>query len=396
MMHTHNKTCVPPRIAVAVSGGPDSMALALLAQQWALRRPLPVTIVPVIVNHHLRPESTDECLWTAQALRNKGLFPCVVDWHHGPIVHGIMAKARNNRYERLAWMCHKLNISTLLVGHHQDDVLETWWMRNQNNSTPYGLAGMSAVTKRMGITIMRPLLSWSKEHLKDVLRHHNQPWIEDPTNRNPCFMRTRARTYVQNLSACERKTLISQCRDYAHRRMDTEYALSEHCAFYDHTTYLHIPWTTFLNHLPPPDGAIILRAWLSFFTPKQHYAHRLYTLWTTIQRAMGRLSQESKIIACGGGCVFYRKKNTLCVIRQSDRLPPTNIHDAHAVWDSRWFAYNTPIQPPRPCEHGPILNRLITGAIPSNHANPALVYHPCGHAYPSFTVHVPWQLDALL
>ena len=181
-----------PFLAVAVSGGPDSLALAILADRWARERG--GRICAVTVDHRLRPESSTEIRllngWlTARAIRHE-----IVAWSGNKPVTGIQEAARAARYQLLADWCRAHGCLHLLIAHHREDQAETHLIRRRAGSGADGLAGMSAIREFADCRILRPLLGVAKARLLALLRLEQQPFITDPSNRDPTFERSRLRS----------------------------------------------------------------------------------------------------------------------------------------------------------------------------------------------------------
>jgi tRNA(Ile)-lysidine synthase len=181
----------PPALAVAVSGGPDSLALAFLAQEWAAGQG--GTVLALVVDHRLRPESSGEAARVAGWLRVRGVRSRLLIWEGAKPATGIQAAAREARYRLLTTACREAGILHLLLAHHADDQAETVAMRAERGSGPSGLAGMAAVSELPGMRLLRPLLNVPKARLVATLKALGQPWIEDPSNRSPRFRRASLR-----------------------------------------------------------------------------------------------------------------------------------------------------------------------------------------------------------
>lgn len=181
----------PPALAVAVSGGPDSMALALLAHAWAAAEG--GSLLALIVDHGLRPESAAEAARVAGWLGARGIGSRVLAWEGPKPASGIQAAARAARYRLLGAACREAGILHLLLAHHAGDQAETVAMRAERRSGPGGRAGMPAVREEAGFRVLRPLLPVPKARLIATLQAAGQPWVEDPGNRSPRFRRGRLR-----------------------------------------------------------------------------------------------------------------------------------------------------------------------------------------------------------
>jgi tRNA(Ile)-lysidine synthase len=180
-----------PRIAVAVSGGPDSMALVLLIGRWARARR--GAAVALTVDHGLRPESAAEARQVGLWMRAHGIGHRVLRWHAGPITSRLQAKAREARYRLLTAWCRDNGVLHLALAHQRDDQAETLAFRLARGSGPDGLAAMPAVAETADVRLLRPLLDCSRERLRAFLAARGQAWIDDPSNRDPRFARVRVR-----------------------------------------------------------------------------------------------------------------------------------------------------------------------------------------------------------
>lgn len=189
----------PKTMAVAVSGGADSMALALLTADWARKQK--IAVVPLIVDHRLRPDSTKEARHVAALLRQAGLAPKILTWDAKvkPAANR-QAAAREARYALLAAACAKHGIAHLLLAHHRDDQAETLLLRALRGSGVDGLAAMQPRAVRDGLALLRPLLDLPKARLVATLRNRKQAWVEDPSNANTAFQRVRVRAALDLLS----------------------------------------------------------------------------------------------------------------------------------------------------------------------------------------------------
>ncbi len=179
-------------LAVAVSGGPDSLALLLLACAA-----FPGRIRAATVDHGLRPESAHEAERVAEICR---LIPCPHEILRVVVPvggEGVQSEARRARYGALAgWMC-RLGLDALLTGHHADDQAETLLMRLARGSGVGGLAGIRARTALPGsgdaALLLRPLLGWRRDELAAIVAAAGVEPVDDPSNRDENFDRVRIR-----------------------------------------------------------------------------------------------------------------------------------------------------------------------------------------------------------
>jgi len=184
------------KVAIAVSGGADSLSLAFCVKRWAVR-----DCVALIVDHGLRPESATEAERTSDILRRQGISSEVLRWEHEAIQGRLHEKARVARYELLIAACKRLGVGTLFLAHHRDDQAETVLMRLAKGSGIEGLAGMASDAMRDGVRLLRPLLSFSKTRLLDTCTEYALDFIKDPSNASERFARGRLRKVMPLLEA---------------------------------------------------------------------------------------------------------------------------------------------------------------------------------------------------
>lgn len=179
-------------LGLAVSGGADSLALALLTRDWAKQKRIAVTAF--IVDHGLRPESGREARQVAGWLKAAGIAAKILRWQGAKPAANRQAAARAARYALLRQACAKAGIRHLLVAQHRDDQAETLLLRALRGSGVDGLAAMSPA-RALGddLLLLRPLLDIPKARLVATLQKRKQPWIEDPSNASPAFQRVRVR-----------------------------------------------------------------------------------------------------------------------------------------------------------------------------------------------------------
>ncbi len=182
-------------IAVAVSGGSDSIALAILLNKVFLETN--VKIFCITIDHGLRKNSLEEAEEVGRILMNFDISHQIISWIGKKPLSNIQEAARLNRYRLLTEYCHKNNISYLATGHQQNDQAENFLIRADHGSGLYGLAGIPKISEFNIIKIIRPLLEFNKNELQEFLQQEKITWIEDPSNKNGRFTRVRFRNYLE-------------------------------------------------------------------------------------------------------------------------------------------------------------------------------------------------------
>lgn len=184
------------RVAVAVSGGGDSMALAVLMAAAGY------DVLALTVDHGLREGSRAEAERVADILAQKKIPHRILSWQGDKPSTHIQEKARMARYDLLLSACRAEKISTLAVAHNLEDQVETFWMRLAHGSGLDGLAAMSASREVEGVKIIRPLLDFSRVSLREYCRAAAVEFIDDPSNGDEKFLRVKLRAF-ENLLAEE-------------------------------------------------------------------------------------------------------------------------------------------------------------------------------------------------
>ncbi len=323
-------------MAVAVSGGTDSLALTFLLHDWAQQHQ--AKVVALHVDHRLRPESTREAHQVNAWLQAKGI-PCeILSWDHPPITTKIQETARTARYDLLTQRCHELHIQHLFLAHHADDQLETFFMRLLKGSGLKGLSAIAGKTSVNGIWILRPLLDIHKESLLPVLKGH--PYISDPSNQKEIYERIRIRKFLGegkklNLSfdhvsqSIERITLADQALDQITTSLFEPYTTCHPQG------YISISREVFKNQ-PLEITHRLIQKILRILNPLP-YPPRFQTL-ETIASFVG--NPGSSIAA--GKTIWQLKKDQIWISKEPTHVaPPIFLRSREKfMWDKRFLIDN--------------------------------------------------------
>lgn len=179
-------------VLLAVSGGPDSVALMLLASIWAQNRPSPFLRVAT-VDHGLRPGSGEEASAVADWAKGLGLRHDTLLWEGAKPKTRIQERARDARYALLCAHAERIGADCIATAHHADDQAETILFRLSRGSGLPGLAGMAPQSLRHGLLHSRPLMDCGKDELIAFCQAKAHPYFDDPSNKDPRFARTRIR-----------------------------------------------------------------------------------------------------------------------------------------------------------------------------------------------------------
>jgi len=190
-----------PAIVLAVSGGPDSIALMWLAARWRRALARGPRLIAVTVDHGLRPGAAAEAREVKRLARSLDLPHRTLRWTGPKPRAGLPAAARSARYRLLAQAARASDATHILTAHTRDDQAETLLMRMLRGSGIAGLAAMARESERDGLVLARPFLDISKSQLIATLRKAKVGFAEDPTNRDTSFTRPRLRTLMPVLAA---------------------------------------------------------------------------------------------------------------------------------------------------------------------------------------------------
>jgi tRNA(Ile)-lysidine synthase len=180
-------------IVLGVSGGPDSVALMLLAAEWARARARPPPLYVATVDHGLRQDSRGEAEMVARWAAGLALPHAILVWDGVKPKSRIQERAREARYELLFDCATRIGADHVMTAHHADDQAETILLRLLRGSGVSGLSGMASSSDRNGLILARPLLAHAKADLATLCESRAHPFFDDPSNTDPVYARTRIR-----------------------------------------------------------------------------------------------------------------------------------------------------------------------------------------------------------
>src|SRR3546814_569603 len=183
----------------------DHRTLHVLAPAFPARRSSDLSrdgsVIALIVDHRLRPDSAAEARTVAGWLAGRGIACRILTHEGGPPAGNLQSAARAMRYRLLAGWCAAAQVLHLALAHHREDQAETLLLRLARGSGVDGLAAMAPVVELPDLRLLRPLLDVPRGRLKATLDRLGQPFVEDPSNRNHAFSRVRLRVLSPTLAA---------------------------------------------------------------------------------------------------------------------------------------------------------------------------------------------------
>nr|WP_272492195.1 tRNA lysidine(34) synthetase TilS [Octadecabacter algicola] len=187
----------PDKVAIAVSGGGDSMALLHLYMRWSNQTGVPV--IAATVDHGLRAEAADEAAFVGAFCADHQIPHSILKWDGTKAVGNVQAAARDARYQLLSDWAWENGAEAIALGHTANDVAETFLMRLGRKAGLDGLAAMPPVFSLHRSQFVRPLWQQSREELRNYLQRHDVPWIDDPSNEDLTQTRPKARKILTAL-----------------------------------------------------------------------------------------------------------------------------------------------------------------------------------------------------
>jgi len=184
---------------VAVSGGPDSLALSYLAKIYSIKKSL--NIKYFMIDHKLRKDSTTEANFVKKKLKKYSINLNILTWHGKKPDKNLQSIARDKRYKLLIKKTKELKIKNILLGHHLDDLFENFFIRILRGSGLKGLISLDQKTQNEKVNLIRPLLNFDKKDLIYVCNYIFGSFIKDPSNEDDKFKRVKIRKFLKQLEA---------------------------------------------------------------------------------------------------------------------------------------------------------------------------------------------------
>ena len=186
------------KFIVAVSGGPDSLALSFLAKIYSIKKCTDVKYF--IVDHKLRNNSTLEAKHVQKKLKDFAIKLNILTWKGLKPKKNIQSIARDKRYELLTGIAKKHRIQNILLGHHLDDLFENFFIRILRGSGLQGLVSLDRETQKNQINLIRPLIKIDKKDLIYISNYIFGSYVKDPSNEDDKFKRVKIRNFLEQLS----------------------------------------------------------------------------------------------------------------------------------------------------------------------------------------------------
>lgn len=333
---------LPPHIAVAVSGGADSLALCIALHEWCQLHQ--VSFTAITVDHTLRPESSNEASQVHRWMELRGIHHKILTWTHHPILNNIQVRAREARYDLMVNYCSQHGIPYLCTAHHQEDQWETFMMRLSHASGIWGLSGIPAQQTRQGIRIVRPFIKLKPALLKTFLTEKAQPWIEDPSNQNVVFERIRWR---QQASVLTQMGITYEVIEKVSEKLRQDAIALDWAAmeWMNQHTHWHVGLKYMrcnINLIDLPE-TLVKRIMLQIVSQVRGIQVTTAHMRHAMNASYQRLCDEPFKPFTMGGCYWMQQKGELIIVREWNKCPTETITSQTFVYDHRFKLTTAPI-----------------------------------------------------
>lgn len=321
-------------LAVAVSGGADSVALALLLKDWARAQGYQLTAL--VVDHGWRAESTSEARRTVRVLGQQDVPARLLRLAGAKPRANVQAAGRAARYALLTDWCARRGVLHLVLGHHRDDQAETLLLRLGRGSGLDGLAGMSPVVELHDVRLLRPLLDVPRAALEANLRSRGVTWIDDPSNRDRAHGRVRIRQLKDALAdeGLTAARLAGAASHLARARAGLEAAVNDLLALAakpDPAGFLWLAPAMWAD--APQEVRLRALARALMMVGGADYAPRLASLMRLEARILTGLKRGATL----GGCRVLPRKGRLLLVREVAAARPVRVEPGQRLrWDGRF------------------------------------------------------------
>jgi len=302
---------------VAVSGGPDSLALCALSHTYLIEKKNKVFFV--LVDHGIRTNSSNEAQKVKNLLKKKGIYLKILK-NKKKINKNIQSQAREIRYQLLLNFCKKQKINFIMTGHHRDDQIETFLIRLSRGSGVQGLSSMNKISSlSKTIKLFRPLLSEKKKDLIFLAKYYFGKVFKDPSNTNQKYLRTKIRNLIKQFkkSGIEPDRIINSINNLASTRDTLNFyiqRIERNCIIKKKHT-ISIDLKIFLLENSEMQLKILSNCIKK--VSKNYYPVRAKKVLSLLDRVRSNKSLKATL----GGCIITRRKKNLIISKEELKKP---------------------------------------------------------------------------
>ncbi len=334
-INLHNFQFIFPirTIALAISGGADSIALLMLTHKWAGENNL--NLVVLSVDHNLRPESKMENEYIRDLSHKLGHLHYQLHFDHKNNVANLQARAREARYKLMTELCIKLDILTILTAHQLDDYIENYYLRSEKNSSIFGLSHHYIIWYN-NIRIVRPLFNIRKQQLVEYLVADNIKWFEDESNLSDKYRRNVIRKKLKSEEECKKNEVMREqlaINQQVEEKLQPEFiaCIAESVKTYD-CGFSTINLSKFLEF--SQEVKLQTLSFVLIIISGKNYPGRT----NSILMINELLLQSVNFTKTFHGCIIKKINNNLIIYREGGRnIPNLVLLNNGCIWDNRFI-----------------------------------------------------------
>ncbi len=304
---------VKKTFVVAVSGGPDSLALTFLAKIYSIKKSKDIKYL--IVDHKLRSNSTLEARTVQKKLKNFSIKLNILTWKGIKPRKNIQSIAREKRYKLLIDAAKKYRIQNILLGHHLDDLFENFFIRILRGSGLKGLISLDRETHKNQVNLIRPLIKINKKDLIYVSNYIFGSYIEDPSNEDDNFKSVKIRNFLKQLSleGFDRKKFFLTIKNLKFANENIEFYTKKNLE--DNVTILSQKNNVILKeNFFSQSNEVVFRSLTEVIkiVGKKYYAVR----GKKIDKIINLINYKSSFKVTLGGCVIKKVNETVILSKE--------------------------------------------------------------------------------
>ena len=300
---------------VGVSGGPDSLALCFLSKIYSIKKSC--NAYYYIVDHRLRKNSSTEAQSVKKLLKKYNIKSDILKWYGKKPISNIQSLARNKRYSLLINQAKKMNIKTILTGHHIDDLYENFFIRISRGSGLNGLVSFNEKTNIDKVNLLRPLINFEKKYLNYVTIKVFKSYIHDPSNDDTKFKRVRIRKLIKNLQndGLDKSKFLLTIKNLTDSNETIKFYiaknLKDNSYIYDDKSKIILNENFF--HQP---HEVTFRSLMEIikFVGNKYYSVRGKKVDTVIDKIKGANGSSLKLTL--GNCIFHKVNQSVIVVKE--------------------------------------------------------------------------------
>jgi tRNA(Ile)-lysidine synthase len=318
-------------LGVAVSGGGDSVALLLMATEWASRTGRRVEAATV--DHRLRPESGAEAEAVASLCDRLGVSHEILTWCAPPDAGNLSAAAREARIALLGDWARRRGLAFVALGHTLDDQAETVLLRLARGAGVDGLSGMAARVRRDGVVWIRPLLDARRDDLREYLRDAGAAWAEDPSNDDDAYARIRMRRLIADSADFSAEGLAAAADRLRDQRAALEWLATEFADRALRWGVLGEAWLDLAALAPAPEdtrlrvaGGALREISGAAYRPRQ----------SALAPLLAELMEAESGSRTLHGCLVAWAHGAAAICREPSAASEEIEATENALWDRRW------------------------------------------------------------